>query len=330
MLARGAKFRHMSVGLSASMLMLGSTAAPAGSLRLVANAPAHYDFVDIAQLPASFGRGEFAFEMWIKPDSSFPVGPVWRSGYNQLSNWSDADPEPYSSDGWWLSGNWLLDGHTRPEGFAPGNSREGTFSLQFYGGGRLRFMFADTSENMPKGMVYAVQAWPAVTTPSLLDGAWHHVVALRRWREPSGATLELWIDGKWIAATDIPHRTDMRRFWDKLAHPADPAQLGGWSLGAEVMTAWNYAFTQYEDYKGLVDDVRLWGRAPAPDEIAKWARGRSTSRSAQLLAHFAFDERRGAFAHDELDPRYRWQLHRGTRRSWSTENAPIETIPPAR
>jgi hypothetical protein len=186
-------------------------------------------------------------------------------------------------------------------------------------------MFADTGENMPKGMVYAVQAWPASTTPSLLDGSWHHVVALRRWREPSGATLELWVDGKRVGATDIPRRTDMRQFWDRLAHPNDPEQLGGWSLGAEVMTAWAYAFTQYEDYKGLVDEVRLWGRAPSAEEIGEWAEGGPARNSAQLLAHFPLDERRGAIVRDRLDPRNRWRLHRGTQWSWSAEDAPAAT-----
>lgn len=314
--------------LSFAGLALLCTSANAGSLRLTANTPTHYDFVDIAQLPASFGRGEFAFELWIKPDDSFPVGPVWRSGYNQLSNWSEADPEPYSTEGWWLSGNWLLDGHTRPEGFAPGNNREGTFSLQFYGGGRLRFMFADSGENMPKGMIYAVQAWPASTTPTLLDGKWHHVVALRRWREPAGATLELWVDGRRIAATDIPLRTDMRQFWDKLAHPADPQELGGWSLGAEVMTAWNYAFTQYEDYKGLVDEIRLWGHAPSPEEIAEWATTGSVRNGLQLLAHFPFDEQSGEIVRDRGHARIVWRLHRGNPLSWSAENAPVHATRP--
>lgn len=299
-----------------------SVPAAAASLRLVENKPAEYDFVDISSLPPDFGRGEFAFEIWLKPDARYPVGPVWRAGYNQLKNWSDADPEPYSSDGWWLAGNWLLDGHTRPDGFAPGNTREGTFSLQFYGGGRVRFMFADGADGMPKGMVHAVQAWPASSTPSLLDGKWHHVVAVRRWRAPTGATLELWIDGKRIAATDIPHRTDMRRFWDKLAHPDDPAELGGWSMGAEVMTAWNYAFTQYEDYKGLVDDMRLWGRAPKPSEIAAWAGGEQRRNREKLLAHFAFDEGVSDHARDTLTPGYVLKLHRTGPHSWSDEDAP--------
>ncbi len=144
----------------------------------------------------------------------------------QLANWSDADPKPYSDSGWWLTGNFLLDGHTRPQGFLGGATREGTFSLQFHGGGRLRWMFADGDLDVP-GKVWAVQAWPASATPSLLDGRWHHVAAVRRWRAPEGATLELWIDGAKIARTDIPGRVDMRRWWDHLAHPDDPPELGG-------------------------------------------------------------------------------------------------------
>lgn len=155
-----------------ALVLAAVLAAPAhaGSLRFVENAPTHYDFVDIPSLPGEFGRGEFAFELWVKPDATYPIGPTVRASYAQLRNWTDADPEPYSSDGWWLAGNWLLDGHTRPEGFMPGDTREGTFSLQFYGGGRLRWTFADAKGGMPKGMVYAVQAWPATSTPSLLAG----------------------------------------------------------------------------------------------------------------------------------------------------------------
>lgn len=307
--------------LMATVIALTAPAdAFASSIRLLENAPTQYDFVDIPKAPKGFGEGEFALELWIKPDVAYPVGRVWRGSYDQLTNWSDVDTEPYSSDGWWLSGNWLLDGHTRPEGYLGGDSREGTLSLQMYGGGRLRFMFADTKEQMPKGMVYAVQAWPATKAPSLLDGKWHHVVALRRWREPAGATLELWIDGALIDAKDIPYRTNMRKFWDKLAHPRDPKELGGWSIGSEVMTAWNYAFTQYEDYKGLVDDLRFWGRAPDAEEIAAWSR-RVAPNKRLLLADFAFDEGSGATIHDRIDPNYVLTLFRGGTANWSAEGA---------
>ena len=312
--------RALALAAAAAALLAGGR-AEAGSIYFGANRPEQYDFADLAQLPRAFGRGEFTFELWVKPDHRFPVGETARGTRDQLTHWTALDAEPYSSHFWWLPGNWLLDGHSRPNGYGPGDSRAGTFSLQFYGGGRLRWMFADTKEGMPKGMVHAVQAWPATTTPSLLDGKWHHVVAVRRWREPVGATLELWIDGKRVAATDIPHRNDMHRFWDKLAHPGDPAELGGWALGAEVMTAWNIAFTQYEDYKGLIDDVRLWGRAPSGDEIAAWAAARPARRPG-LLAHFSFDEGKGAAARDAVDPAYRLELHRMAADAWSREEGP--------
>ncbi|WP_269716387.1 LamG domain-containing protein [Caulobacter sp. NIBR2454] len=300
--------------------------AVAGSLRFAENRPEQYDFADLARLPPEFGRGEFSFELWIKPDAGYPVGPVYRASKAQLRNWSDADPKPYSSPGWWLTGNWLLDGHTRPEGYTAGATREGTFSLQFYGGGRLRWMFADDKVNAsmtagePQGSVYAVQAWPAATTPSLLDDKWHHVVAVRRWRAPEGATLELWIDGARVAATDIATRTDMRRFWDQLAHPRDPKELGGWAFGSEVMTAWDYEFTQYEDYKGLVDALRLWGRALTPEQIAAAAKGGRIDRTA-LLGRYGFDEGRGDRAVDALNPNHEITLHRMPL-GWSPEDAP--------
>lgn len=304
-----------------------AASADAASLKFGPNRPEQYDFADLPRLPSEFGRGEFSFGLWIKPDASFPVGPVYRASKAQLQNWSEADPKPYSSAGWWLQGNWLLDGHTRPQGYGAGDTREGTFSLQFYGGGRLRWMFADDKVNAsltagePQGSVYAVQAWPAASTPSLLDGKWHHVVAIRRWRQPEGATLELWIDGARSAAADIATRTDMRRVWDDLAHPGDPKALGGWAFGSEVMTAWDYEFTQYEDYKGLIDALRLWGRALTPEEIARAAKGGPTLDKAGLLGRYDFNEGRGDRTADALNAGHEIVLHRMPD-GWSAEDAP--------
>lgn len=313
--------RVASVGIALA-LAVSSQQSLAGSLRFTANEPREYEFADIHHLHPDFGKGEFAFEIWVKPDTSYPVGSTKRGTRDQLLNWSDADPRPYADHGWWFPGNWLIDGHTRPEGFDGGDTREGTFSLQFYGGGRLRWMFADKKEGMPPGMVWTVQASPASSTPSLLDGNWHHVVAVRRWRQPEGATLELWINGTLIGSTDIPDRIDMRRFWDDLAHPDDPKELGGWAVGAEVMTAWNYGFSQYEDYKGLVDDIRMWGRALAPREIRRLATGAAPARKRGLLSHYSFDEGHGEVARDRLDSRLTINLHRWSSENWSTENSP--------
>lgn len=117
-----------------------------GSLRFLPNEPKQFDFADQRVLPPTFGVGEFTLELWIKPDNSFPVGDTDRGTIGQLTNWTEYDVRPYSRADWWYEGNWLLDGHTRPRGFSPSDSREGTFSLQFYGGGRLRWIFADDAE----------------------------------------------------------------------------------------------------------------------------------------------------------------------------------------
>jgi hypothetical protein len=296
-------------------------AAHAGSLYFGESRPEHYDFADLPRLPATFGAGEFTFEIWIRPDHRFPVGSTMRGTKDQLKNWSSADPEPYSDPGWWHAGNWLIDGHSRPNGFGPTDSRAGTFSLQFYGGGRLRWMFADSDQNMPVGMVYAVQAAGTSSTPSLLDGRWHHVAALRRWREPDGAVLELWIDGAPAGRTEIPLRVDMRRFWGKPPHPENPSALGGWTFGAEVMTAWDFFFTQYEDYKGWIDEMRFWSRALAPAEIARAAHGADDQLGFGLLGRFAFTEGAGDKACDSIDPDNCMTLHRMTPKSWSSDDA---------
>lgn len=301
------------------VLMLLSYGAPAwgASLSFGRNEPRRYDFADQAALPPAFGAGEFTFELWSKPDHAFPVGPVARGTIDQLSNWSEGDRPPYSSPGWWLEGNWLLDGHTRPQGFDSLSTRAGTFSLQFYGGGRLRWMFADDDRVVPVGMVWAVQAAPAKNAPSLLDGQWHHVACVRRWAEPSGADLELWIDGKLTAKTNIPQRVNMRKYWDSLPHPNDPKELGGWAWGSEVMTAWSVYFTQYEDYKGLIDDLRFWDRARTPEELSRPAPVRGNEPG--LAGWIPFDEGRGDVARDRLEPKRTIALHGAT---WSSEEAP--------
>lgn len=309
----------MLAGLAAS---LAPVPAWGQSLYFGVNQPAQYDFADLSRLPPDFGVGEFAFELWVKPDRRFPVGDTDRGTRDQMTHWSAYDLRPYADHEWWYPGNWLLDGHSRPRGFGPGDSRAGTFSLQFYGGGRLRWMFADSDTGMPPGMVHNVQAPDTRQTPSLLDGRWHHIVAVRRWRQPSGATLELWIDGRRVGATDIPQRVNMRRYWDAVPHPDDPPNLGGWAFGAEVMTAWNFYFNQYEDYKGWMDELRLWSRALTPVEIEQAARGVREGRPRGLVGRFSFSEGRGAATCDAYDPRYCMTLHRARPDTWSAEDAP--------
>jgi hypothetical protein len=284
------------------------------ALSIGASQPRAYQFGDQRALPPTFGRGEFTMDVWITPDTSFPVGTTWRGTIGQLTNWASDDPRPYDTSQWWYAGNWLLDGFSRPDGFSPGDSRAGSMGLQLYGGGRLRWTFADDDHVVPVGMVWSVEAWPASATASLLDGREHHVVCVRRWHSEGGALLELWIDGREIASTRIPQRVNMRQFWDHPPHPRTPASLGGWSWGSEVMTAWGMYFTQYESYKGLVADLRFWDRAWDRPELESDGR---TVREAGLAGWFPFDEGSGTVAHDRLDASRVITLHDLGRPMWA-------------
>ncbi|MEO3679031.1 LamG-like jellyroll fold domain-containing protein [Rheinheimera fenheensis] len=281
----------------------------ANSVYFGKSSPTNFDFLDQRQLPSDFGKEEFSLEVWIKPDNSFPVGSVPRGTFDQLTNWSSADPAPYSTPGWWLQGNWLLDGHSRPEGFALNHTREGSFSLQLYGGGRVRWLFSDGSPEVPEnGRTWAIQAYPADTVPSLLDGNWHQVICIRRWTEDGKAALELWVDGNLIAKQLISSRVNMRQFWDSVPHPKDPENLGGWSWGAEVMTAWGFYFTQYEDYKGHIDDIRFWNKALNKEEIFNLINRQPLNSTPGLLAWYDFSEGVGPVAADRFDKTGQRQL----------------------
>jgi hypothetical protein len=191
--------------------------------------------------------------MWIRLDTSLPVGPT---GGTSVRNWSQEDPAPYGSSTWWYAGNFLIDG------FNNGQPSAGTFSFQIVGAGRVRWTFGDgTAVN---GGVLAVQARPSSSTPSLLDtNDWHHVAAVRRWQGTSEARLELWIDGRLIATETSPNRTNMRQWWNNWA--GFPSGQAGWFVAAEKFSAQGGAY--WDDYKGLVSELRFFDRAKTTAEL---------------------------------------------------------------
>jgi hypothetical protein len=277
-----------------------------------------YDYGTQTSLPAAFGGGEFTLELWIRPDASFPVGPTTAGTAGQLTNWSSADNAPYSSSSWWYEGNFLLDGHNNAA-FA-----SGTFSLQFYGGGRLRWLFGDGT-NPGSGGVRSVGAYPASGAPSLLDGLWHQVTLVRRWSGASSAALEMWIDGALAASATSPARTDMRTYWDGWS--GFPNGQAGWFWGAEKQAAIG-ALSQYEDYKGLLDEVRFWSRAKTPEEIAaSWAAA-VTGTEPGLVGLYSFDTGTGlSFCNALSAGSHCIALTNMQSGYWSGEDAPL--VPPA-
>jgi hypothetical protein len=200
---------------------------------------------------------------------------------------------PYSSSDWWFPGNFLLDGHNNS---SFGN---GTFSLQFYGGGRLRWQLGDQGSPGPGG-VWGVQAWPATSTTSLLDGRWHHVACVRRWQGTTQARLELWLDGALVDTELSDVRTNLAALW--AAWTGFPSAQRGWFFGAEKQSAIG-VLSQYEDYKGLLTELRFWSRALASPELTSPGHARALSGSESgLVGWFRFSEGAGTTACDALAP----------------------------
>lgn len=248
--------------------------ANAASLAFFENAAGDYDYGRQNSIPAGFGDGEFTLEIWLRPDNSRPVGST-SGGADQRRNWSNANPSPYSSSSWWYSGNFLLDGHNN------NNPSDGTFSLQLFNGGRLRWLFGDgTQAASREGGLHAVQS---ASASSLLDGAWHQVTLVRR-ATGSGASLEMWIDGVLVDTEASGAMPSMRTWWNNWSGFRE----NGWVWGAEKQAALN-VIPQWEDYKGNVDELRFWSRAKSSSEIAANFRQPVTGAEAGLVGHYNFE-----------------------------------------
>lgn len=264
------------------------------SLRLTINAPYQSDYGRQLVLPPTFGDGPFTFEVWIRPDNSYPVGPTV-SGLDQRRNWEVSDVMPHLNSNWWHTGNFLLDGHNN------GNVERGTFSLQFYGAGRVRWLFSDGFIGFrERGGVFSVGAYPATTARPLLDGAWHNIACVRRYPAgSSGATLELWIDGQRVGTATTPGRRAMAQsYWNNWT--GYRVSERGWFWGAEKKAALGTT-AQYEDYKGLIAEMRFWGVARSSAQLAAYRR-RVVGNEPGLLGWWPLSEGSGLRACDRLAP----------------------------
>jgi chitodextrinase len=269
--------------LGAAAALLCAPELDAGSLDWRQSSPGNFDYGRQLTIPAGFGTGEFTFEVWIRPNNSFPVGST--AGGGQLTNWSTEDFSPYSSSGWWFNGNFLLDGHNN----AGSNFQNGTFSLQLYGGGRVRWLFGDGASGSLSGRLWAVQASQTSSAPSLLDGAWHHVALVRRFSGASQSTLELWVDGMLIDTETSSARTNMATtYWNNWT--GFPAGQQGWFWGVEKQAALG---STWEDYKGLIDELRFWSRARTTTELGTTWQSPVTGGETGLVGWYDFNEGSG-------------------------------------
>ncbi|MGL5005418.1 MAG: LamG-like jellyroll fold domain-containing protein, partial [Casimicrobium sp.] len=235
----------------------------ANSLRSIDNPANQYERGILTNFPTGFGNGEFTFEIWVKLDNraQYPVGACAAGGNTQL-NWCSENNARYSFNCWWCNGNFLLDG-VNFDGV--GN---GTFALQFYDGGRLRWLFADKGAMPALDGFWSIGNAPNANNPSLLDGQWHSIAVVRRFVATSASDLELWIDGVLIDTVRSNVRTNVGTYY---AGYEDGYQQGnrysGWFFMAEKQAV-NIADFLLEDYKGLLDEVRFWNRAKTTAELS--------------------------------------------------------------
>ena len=306
------------------LLCCASAVAAPGSAEFFQNdaGASNYDYGEQITLPPGFGSAEFTLELWLRLNDSFPVGST-AGGEGQRLNWTSENATRYGSSEWWYLGNFLLDGHNN-NAFS-----NGTFSLQHFNGGRLRWLFGDgsaASQNL--GGVWGIQD-PA--SASMLDGAWHQVTLVRRWSVSGGADLEMWIDGVLIDSQSTPSRTDMASsYWNNWT--GYPSGQDGWFWAAEKQAAIGI-LNQYEDYKGLIDEMRFWSRAKTQTEIAQNYAAPVTGNEPGLIGYYDFREAQGSAACDLLAPSRCIVLRNISANVWSTENAPLsssgDTEPPS-
>jgi hypothetical protein len=184
----------------------------------------------------------------------------------------------------------LLDGHNNS------SFGDGTFSLQLYGTGRIRWLFGDGAASQPGG-VWSIGAYPAATAPTLLDRQPHLIAAVRRFTGATSSDLELWIDGVFVASQTSPVRPNLRQWWDNW--PGFPSGQSGWFWGAEKQAAIG-VLSQYEDFKGLLHEVRFWSVARSAAELAASPGTTVSSGTPGLVGLFEFDEGSGTQACDSV------------------------------
>lgn len=287
---------------------------PSRSLHFVANPTKEFDYARQSSVPATFGIAEFTLDFWLKLDDGYPVGPTV-SGDDQLTNWTSSDNGPYVSADWWWRGNFLLDGHNHAA------LEQGTFSVQIYGGGRLRWLFGDGSLVGP-GNFFGIEEWPASGTPSLLDGLWHQASLVRRYTGMTSATLELWIDGALVASETTNVRTNMQTaYWQSWT--GYPTGQQGWVWGAHKQAAIG-VIDQYEDFKGRLAEVRFWSRARSTTELANDWKKKTVGNEVGLVGWYRFDEDTGSLACDEQNGTSCWSISRGAPNVWASDGPPLE------
>lgn len=284
-----------------------ASALPAGSLTFVENAVGDYERAVLPVIPDGFGDGEFTLTVFFRclVGGAYVLGDPTVGGLTQRQVWSDQNITRYSDAGWWFNGNFLIDGHQNSSFSA------GTFSLQI-AAGRPRWTFGDGAAAAAlTGQVWGIQS---TGTNTVLDNAWHRVDLIRRWNGGSNADLELWLDGSLQDTQTTTSRTNMATtYWDSWT--GYPANQNNWMLGTEKQAALG-VFSQWEDFKGEIGQIRFWSTAlSSPSGFTD-----VVGNESGLVGLYRFDEGSGTTADNEISGGSSDSMTLVNSPAWSTED----------
>lgn len=253
-------------------------------IQFVTSATNDHDTGIMTTMPAGFGDGEFTFEIVIEADESASTGDI--SGTNpgaaRRDNWATNTAEPYDDSEWWFWGNFLLDGHNN------NNFSNGTFSLQIYNSGYVRWTFGDGSAAAARsGGLHGIQNSSGT---NILDGNRHVIACVRAWDGGTGSILSLYVDGVLQDSETSTARTDMAAtYWDSWT--GYPSGQDGWYFAAEKQSVVTADF-DFGDYKGNVRSVAFFNGAKTVGELQGINDAVDTGH-ADYADHYLFDEGTG-------------------------------------
>jgi hypothetical protein len=155
------------------------------------------------------------------------------------------------------------------------------------------------------GGTAAAGYWAYADTPTVNDGAWHHVAVVFDRSATSGATA--YIDGRPFSMT-VGGGT-----WatDRNGNVANASNL---RIGA-------YDGGTSENYNGLVDEVQVWTEARTWRQIRQSAFGRPSATDPNLAAYWDFD---GNLNDQGPNANYgTWSTGNNSQATYSTDAAPL-------
>lgn len=296
--------------------LAGASTALAGSVQYVLNGTGDFDYGRLTVLPDGFGDGEFTLELRVRATNTGNIGQT-STGAGVLQNWANENGQPYDGVGWWYYGNFLIDGHNNS------TLEAGTFSLQIFNSGRVRWTFGDgAAAGARVGDLHGIQSSSGI---NILDGEWHRIACVRRWDGGTGSILELYVDGVLQDAETSTARTNMATaYWDDWSDmEAAGTGQSGWFFGAEKFAA--LTGPDWADFKGYVTEAAFWSIARDSADLTDGWNISPVGNEPGLVGLYLHDEGTGTAVGDSLASGGNIVLTNPDAGVWSSEAPVVET-----